>query len=277
MKIGYIGLGSQGSGMAEMIARSEHDLAVWARRPGVVDPYLALGAMEAASPADLASQCDIVGTCVMADVDVLGLARDQGMLAAMKPGSVFVNQATISPQTSLLLGELGSKHGVLIVDAPVSGSSAAALTKNLLVLASGADEAIHAARPMFDTYGKVVHCGGLGASQVAKIINNALYYSNSQLVHQAHVLAASLGLTSDGLDSVLETGSGGSFAAGVHASMFDPRAAGHIAQLCAKDVELFKALPGYDPALCLDLQAVAEHLVTSMTELARQASVPNPE
>jgi 3-hydroxyisobutyrate dehydrogenase len=124
MRIGFIGLGSQGSGMAEMIAKSGHELTVWARRPGVVDPYVALGARAAASPADLARDCDIVATCVMADKDVVELAEERGVLAAMRPGSVFVNHATIAPETVRRLGERAAAEGV-VVDAPVSGSSAA--------------------------------------------------------------------------------------------------------------------------------------------------------
>ena len=269
MRIGYIGLGSQGAGMAEMIARSEHDLVVWARREGVVDPYVALGVEVAASPADLAARCDIVGTCVMADADVIGLARDQGMLAAMRPGSVFVNQATISPQTSILLGELGSEHDVLIVDAPVSGSSSAARAKSLLVLASGEDTAIDAAQPMFDTYGKVIRCGALGGGQVAKLINNAVYYANSELVTQALAFAQSAGIGPEQMRAVLAAGSGASFALASQAALVDPNNTDHILGLVAKDVALFHALtPGETPTS--DLHRVAEGMARTLRDIAER-------
>src|SRR5688572_23275132 len=123
MRIGFIGLGSQGGGIAEMIAKSDHELVVWARRAGVVDPYVELGAKVAETPADLAGQCEIVATCVMADKDVLELAVDKGVLAAMKRNAIFVNHATVRPETARRLGESATAHGVRMIDAPVSGAS----------------------------------------------------------------------------------------------------------------------------------------------------------
>jgi 3-hydroxyisobutyrate dehydrogenase-like beta-hydroxyacid dehydrogenase len=266
MRIGYIGLGSQGAGMAEMIARAGHELVVWARRPGVVDPYVALGAAVAETPAALAAQCAIVGTCVMADDDVLELAGAKGMLAAMAPQSVFVNHATIRPQTARRLGELAEAHGVQVVDAPVSGSSAAARAKTLLVMAGGEAAAIDAAMPMFDCYAKVVRCGGLGDGQVAKLVNNGLYFANVELAHRALELAAALGVETDLMREVLKTGSGGSFAANSEPAFFSPAAAPHIVGLARKDVGLMQAFATEQGVNTGVLGDVAARLVATITD-----------
>jgi|EndMetStandDraft_4_1072995.scaffolds.fasta_scaffold299189_1 3-hydroxyisobutyrate dehydrogenase-like beta-hydroxyacid dehydrogenase len=242
MRIGFIGLGSQGAGMAEMIAKSDHELVVWARRPGVVDAYVELGAKAAATPAALAAECDIVATCVMADKDVVELAEDRGMLAAMRPGGVFVNHATIDPKTARRLGASAAPHGVEVVDAPVSGSSMAARAKSLLVLASGAEAAIDRAMPMFETYGKVFRCGALGNSQVAKLINNGVFYANMAIAHRALRLAERFDIPADLMRAFLAAGSGGSYAANVETAMFTPSNAAHISGLVEKDSGLLRAL-----------------------------------
>jgi 3-hydroxyisobutyrate dehydrogenase-like beta-hydroxyacid dehydrogenase len=271
MRIGYIGLGSQGSGMAEMIAKAGCELVVWARRPGVVDPLVALGARAAASPAELAAQCEIVGTCVMADHDVMELA--ESLLTAMTPGSVFVNHATIRPQTALRLGEVARPYGVQVVDAPVSGSSIAARDKTLLVMAGGEPAAIEAAMPMFDCYAKVLRCGGLGDGQVAKLVNNGLYFANAELAHRAFGLAAALGVDPDLMREVVAGSSGASFAAKYEPMLFNPAGAAHVAGLATKDVGLLKALAterGLDAGIVGD---VASRLIDSLTTLAASGRV----
>jgi 3-hydroxyisobutyrate dehydrogenase-like beta-hydroxyacid dehydrogenase len=261
MRIGYIGLGSQGAGMAEMIAKSDHDLVVWARRPGVVDPYVELGAVVAETPAELATGCDIVATCVMADADVIEIAETRGVLAAMRPGAIFVNHATILPETVRRIGESAARYGVEVLDAPVSGSSAAARAKSLLVLASGAEGTIDAAMPMFETYGKVIRCGALGASQLAKLVNNGVFYANAAIAHHAIRLAETFGISADQMRAVLAAGSGGSFAANVASSMFNPASASHIAGLVAKDSGLLANESGRGrPDAAKILEVVADTL-----------------
>jgi 3-hydroxyisobutyrate dehydrogenase-like beta-hydroxyacid dehydrogenase len=268
MRIGYIGLGSQGSGMAEMIAKAGHQLVVWARRPGVVDPFVALGAIAANSPGALAAQCEIVGTCVMADDDVIDLAESQGVLRAMASGSVFVNHATVRPGTAARLGEAARPYGVQVVDAPVSGSSIAARDKTLLVMAGGEPAAIDAAMPMFDCYAKVVRCGALGDGQVAKLVNNGLYFATSELAHRAIQLAAALGVDPDLMREVVAGSSGASFAAKYEPMMFNPAGASHVAALATKDIGLLKALAaehGLDAGIVGD---VASRLIDSLTAAA---------
>lgn len=268
MRIGYIGLGNKGAGMAEMIAREGHELVVWARRPGVVDPFVTLGATVAESPAVLAAQCQIVGTCVMADDDVISLATS--MLKAMAPGSVFVNHATIRPDTARRLGEMANANGVMVIDAPVSGDDRAAKSKSLLVLAGGDKDALAAAQPMFDCYAKVIYCGALGDGQMAKLINNGLFYANMELAHRAFELATAFGMNTDLLRNVVAACSGGSFSARVEPAMFNPAAANHIASLAVKDVALlneFTAIKGLNSGI---VGEVAGRLVESISEYAAQ-------
>jgi 3-hydroxyisobutyrate dehydrogenase-like beta-hydroxyacid dehydrogenase len=254
--------------MAETIARSGHDLIVWARRPSVVDPFVALGATVADSPASLAAQSEIVGTCVMADDDIVELAEAKGMLAAMAPGSVFVNHATIHPETARRLGETAKSHGIHLVDAPVSGSPATSHSKGLLVMAGGEVAAIDAAMPMLGCYGRVIRCGSLGAGQIAKLINNGIFFANMELAHRGLAMAAALGIEPALMRQVLAAGSGGSYAANIEDIVFNPAGAQHISELARKDVELLRKLSteqGLSPGV---VHEVASHLVDSMSALA---------
>ncbi len=247
MRIGYIGLGSQGAGIAEMIAKSEHDLVVWARRPGVTDAFVSLGAKVAESPAALAAQCDLVGLCVMADKDVEEMVYDRGILAAMKPGAVLVIQSTVRPQTVREIARSAERYGVDVIDAPVSGSSKGARAHTLLVMTGGTKEACAKAQPMFDTCaGKVIYCGGLGNGQIAKLVNNGLFIASLEVVHDAFEIGDGVGISREVLREVLLAGSARSYALEQSDRIFDSRMAAHISPLFLKDVDLLAEITKAD-------------------------------
>jgi 3-hydroxyisobutyrate dehydrogenase len=243
MRIGYIGLGNQGGGIADAIAQSDHELVVWARRPEVADTYVERGGTFAASPAELAAQCDIVGLCVTGDDDVTSLVTDQGVLESMRPGAVLAIQSTVRPQTVRSFSPRADERGVLLVDAPVSGSGDAARHRVLLVTTGGSQDAVAAATPLFDTCaGAVVHCGGLGDAQVAKLINNGLFTANLKIVLDAFEIGSQLGVDPDTLRSVLTAGSARSFGVEQSARIFAPNRPPHAVSLLRKDLALLADL-----------------------------------
>jgi 3-hydroxyisobutyrate dehydrogenase len=127
VRVGFIGLGSQGAPMAQRIVEAGFPLTLWARRPKTVEPFRDTAASVASTPAGLGAASDIVGICVVADADVEDvLLRSDGVFAGMSPGGIVAIHSTIHPDTCRHLAEQAAERGVAIVDAPVSGGGGAA-------------------------------------------------------------------------------------------------------------------------------------------------------
>jgi 3-hydroxyisobutyrate dehydrogenase-like beta-hydroxyacid dehydrogenase len=209
MRVGFIGLGSQGAPMARRIVEGGHELTLWARRPASVEPFADTAAKIADTPAELAAASDLVCLCVVGDDDVRQvLAGETGVLAGLAPGAVIAIHSTVHPDTCTEIAELAGRHDVSVLDAPVSGGGPAAADGTLLVMVGGAEADVEKARPVFATYADpVVHLGPLGSGQVAKILNNLLFSANLGSALSALELGDSLGVARDKLCEVLVRGS----------------------------------------------------------------------
>ncbi|OBF14869.1 NAD(P)-dependent oxidoreductase [Mycobacterium sp. ACS4331] len=210
MRVGFIGLGSQGGPMARAIVDSGITTTLWARRPASLEPYADTAAKVAGTPAELAAASDIVCLCVIGDDDVRQLAYgDDGLLAGLKPGGIIVIHSTVHPDTCRELAEKASAQGVSVVDAPVSGGGPAVEAKQLLVMVGGDEADIEKCRPVFETYADpIVHLGPLGAGQVSKILNNLLFSANLGAAISLLELGEQLGVARTKLGEVLTRGSG---------------------------------------------------------------------
>lgn len=242
-RVGFIGLGSQGGPMARRIVESGFPLSLWARRQASLEPYADTGATVASSLAELGAASDVVGICVVADGDVEDvLLRDDGVLSGMAPGGVVAIHSTVHPDTCRRLADEARRHGVGVVDAPVSGGGGAAAEQRLLVMVGGDDADIARCRPIFETYGNpVVHTGPLGSAQVAKLLNNFVLTAQVALALDTYAFADVLHVDRAGLEQVLSNGSGGSRAAGILArSGFDLSGLRHSVALLEKDVRLIR-------------------------------------
>lgn len=258
---GFIGLGSQGGPMAHRMIDGGYPLVVWARRPEVLEPYTAKGATAAATVAELGEQCDHVGICVVNDGDVLSIAEQ--LIPAMKPGSRIAIHSTILPETCAALEVQCDQRGLLFIDAPVSGGSPAAEAGTLTVMCGARQEAFDAARPVFETFGKlIVLLGPAGAGQRAKIVNNSLMAANMGLAHAAMSAADALGVDRKALAELVRESSGRSFGFDVYARLPSPAAFAVGAPMLTKDVGLLKTvLP--DEWGAEALRAAAEPFLTA--------------
>jgi 3-hydroxyisobutyrate dehydrogenase-like beta-hydroxyacid dehydrogenase len=209
MRVGFIGLGSQGGPMARRIVEGGYDLTLWARRPASVEPYADTAAKVAATPAELGAASDLVCLCVVGDDDVRQvLAGDTGVLAGMQPGGVIAIHSTVHPDTCRELAELAAEQGVSVIDAPVSGGAPAVEEGTLMVMVGGEEAIVEKCRPVFATYSDaIVHLGGLGAGQVAKILNNLQFSANLGSAMSTLELGDALGIPRDRLCQVLNRGS----------------------------------------------------------------------
>ncbi len=241
MRIGFIGLGSQGGPMARRIVDAGHSTTVWARRPASLEQFAGTAAMVAGSPADLAAESDLVCLCVGDDADVAEVAGgENGVLSALKPGSVIAVHSTVHPGTIRRLADEAVAGGISVVDAPVSGGGPAAAAGRLLVMAGGDADVVERCRPVFESYANlVVHVGDLGSGQTTKLLNNLLFTAHVGTAAGALTLGEALGISPDRLTQVMSHSSGASFALNVVGAPGGlGLLAGHPAALLQKDVRL---------------------------------------
>lgn len=242
MRVGFIGLGSQGGPMARRIVEAGFETTLWARRPESLDPYRDTDAKFADSPAKLAAASEVVCLCVVADEDVRQvITGENGVLEGLREGGIIVVHSTIHPDTARDLAAVVRERGATLIDAPVSGGGMGAAAGTLLVMVGGDTETVERCRPVFETYGNpVVHLGDLGAGLITKLLNNLLFTANLALAENTLTLGAELGVDPERLGEVVSHGSANSFALGrvVSAGGSLDRIGGHAGDLLKKDVSL---------------------------------------
>ena len=256
MRVGFIGLGSQGGPMARRIVDAGHPTTLWARRPATLEPFTDTAAKVAASPAELAAASDLVCVCVVDDTDVTDVVTS--VLGGMAPGGIVAVHSTVHPDTCRTLAAEAGARGVTLVDAPVSGGGRAAADGRLLVMVGGEPDAVARCRPVFATYGDpIVHLGPLGTGQVTKLLNNLLFTANLATAASTLALGTSLGVDAGRLAEVVSHGTANSFALGRIAAAGGTvdRIAQHAGPLLHKDVSLvadLAAAAGTRPGVVLD-------------------------
>ena len=207
---GFIGLGHQGSPMAERMIAAGMRPWIWARRDEVLDRYRDADARIAASPAQVGAECDVIGLCMYdADATDAVLFGDDGLMTSIRSGTVLAIHATVAPNYVVSLSERVADRGVRILDAPVSGGDAETASRGeLLVIVGGDDAELDACRPMIDTYSnRVVRVGPVGAAQATKLINNVLMTAITGLVFDAYEMGRAFSIDEEGLAEVLAGGS----------------------------------------------------------------------
>lgn len=196
MRLGFIGLGTMGRPMALHLLRAGHQLAVWARQSGTTRPLLAAGAIDCSSAAEVARRAEVVFTMVTggADVEQLTFAGD-GLLAGFAPGSILVDMSTIAPETARSLAQRLARHGIEMLDAPVSGGQQGAMAATLAIMVGGEAAALERVRPLFELLGtRIVHVGENGAGQVAKACNQMVMVAAIQAIAEALHLSGAAGV-----------------------------------------------------------------------------------
>jgi 3-hydroxyisobutyrate dehydrogenase len=130
-------------------------------------------------------------------------------LPTAKPGTLFIDCSTIDVENARRVHALARERGMMSLDAPVSGGTGGARAATLTFMAGGEDAAFARAKPLLEAMGKrIVHCGGAGAGQAAKICNNMILGVSMIAVGEAFVLAEKLGLSHQALFDVASTSSG---------------------------------------------------------------------
>ena len=190
-RIGFVGMGTMGGGMARNLLAKGHAVTVWNRSPERLAPLLTAGATAAAGLAALAAGSDLVMICVSDTPDVEQITLGPGgILEGLGAGSLVIDHSSISPRATRRLAEATAVKGAHWLDAPVSGGSEGAARGTLSIMVGGDSGQLERARPYLEAYGTTItHVGPTGAGQMAKLVNQALVAVTQQGVGEALLLA----------------------------------------------------------------------------------------
>ncbi|MDQ0635609.1 3-hydroxyisobutyrate dehydrogenase [Arthrobacter pascens] len=211
--IAFLGLGHMGGPMAVNLVKGGYHVVGFDVVPAALETAKAQGVPTAASPVEAVSGAGVVLTMFPSGQHVLdayrGVDGQPGLLAAAAPGTMFLDCSTINVDEALQASALAVDAGHLAVDAPVSGGVVGAEAGTLTFMVGGEPDDFETVRPMLEVMGKrVVHCGGHGGGQAAKICNNLILGVSMIAVSEAFVLGEKLGLTHQALFDVASAASG---------------------------------------------------------------------
>lgn len=196
MNIGFIGLGLMGRPLALHLARADHRLHLWARRPAALEPFKNVDAHLHISAAQVAQHAEIVFTMVADAPDVREVVLgENGIAQGGRPGLIVVDMSTINPNAAREIGAELAQRGIEFLDAPVSGGEIGAINATLTIMVGGKPEVFERVRPLFERMGKsITLIGDIGAGQVAKACNQILTGVGVAAVAEAFNFAAKNGV-----------------------------------------------------------------------------------
>jgi 3-hydroxyisobutyrate dehydrogenase len=209
-KVGFIGLGNMGLPMAQNLLKADFAVAGFDLNAQATEKLAASGGNRANSLADACKDAEVVITMLPAGEQVREIyLGDDGVLAAVPPGTLLIDSSTIDVKTARDVAQAARSRGFAMVDAPVSGGVAGAEAATLTFMVGGDDDAFERARPLLEKMGKtIVHAGGPGNGQAAKICNNMILGASMIVVSEAFLLAEKLGLDAQKLFDISSKSSG---------------------------------------------------------------------
>jgi len=207
-KVGFVGVGLMGHGMAKNIVEKGFALSVLGHRNRApIEDLLKRGATEARSARELAAASDVVVICVTGSPQVEAVINDpDGLAAAAKPITI-IDSSTSDPSSTVRLAAELSARGITMVDAPLSRTPKDAEAGTLDVMCGASPEDFERVRPILETFaGRIVHTGPVGSGHTMKLLNNFLAMGYAALYSEALTLGAKAGLTPQVFDAVIRDG-----------------------------------------------------------------------
>jgi 3-hydroxyisobutyrate dehydrogenase-like beta-hydroxyacid dehydrogenase len=240
MRVAFVGAGQIGTPMSERLLAAGHTVTVYARRPEVREHFAQAGAAVTDSLADAARGAEVVHLALYSDAQLeeVTLGPD-GLVAHLSDDTLLVSHTTGSPATVRRIADAGNGH---VVDAPFSGGADDVLNGRLTVMLGGATDDVERAHATVAAYAEpILPIAGLGSALAVKLVNNALFAANIQLVAQAEQIANDLGVDTPTLAHVVQQSSGASYVMGLIAGMGSTKslvdAAGHYMR---KDIDVVR-------------------------------------
>ena len=193
-RIAFIGLGHMGGGMAPNLAKAGHEVRAFDLSEEALGAAVEKGCVRAASTDEAVADAEVVITMLPAAQHVLDVHRNH-VLGKAPASALLIDCSTIDVASARTIEEEAATRGYTMVDAPVSGGIAAAAGGTLTFMVGGSDEAFERAKPFLEPMAKaVIHAGGAGAGQAAKICNNMILGATMAVTCEGFVLAQKLGL-----------------------------------------------------------------------------------
>ena len=210
MKIGFVGLGNMGSGMANNILKkieNKSDLYVYTRTPEKISKMAEKGASGCSSLEDLVSKVDIILTCLPNVETSRNLIMGSGGICDLaNSDQVIVDHSTVDVKTSKDCYEYAQNKDVNFLDAPISGGPGGAADGTLTIMVGGKEEIFNKAKPAFEMMGKKIsHMGPSGAGTAMKLVNQLLVSTNTVAAAEAFVLAEQAGVNLESAIDILNT------------------------------------------------------------------------
>jgi len=206
--VAFIGLGIMGGPMAANLVKAGFEVAGYNRSPEPVKRLVDAGGRGAESVADAVRGADVIVTMVPDSPDVEDVTGgDDGIYANAEKGAIHVDMSTIRPDVAVRVAEAGSKAGLRVLDAPVSGGEAGAIEGSLSIMVGGEPADFEAAKPVLEAVGKtIVHVGPAGSGQTVKAANQLIVAGNIQLLAEAVVFLEAYGVDTKAALEVLGGG-----------------------------------------------------------------------
>lgn len=213
-RVGFIGLGNMGYSMAQNIITKQTSSSNPAVMVFDLDKTKAVelansspAAQQASSIKELAENCDVIITMLPATKHVEGVMHgEDGIFANAKEGALLIDSSTIDPIASKELHTTAAKHGLRMLDAPVSGGVTGAAAGSLTFMVGGKDADVNAGRTVLEYMGKtIVHCGPMGAGGITKLCNNLSLAVSMVGTCEAMALGVRMGMDPKQLAGVLNT------------------------------------------------------------------------
>ncbi len=193
LRIAFLGTGLMGGPMCSRLLLAGYRLSVWNRTRAKAEPLASGGAMVHSSAADCASGADIVFLMLENGAVVDDVLFNQGVAAALRPGSIVVDMSSIAPAEARAIADRLSGSGLQFLDAPVSGGTVGAANGTLSIMIGGQPDVVERVRPLFQAMGRPTHVGPTGTGQVSKLANQMIVASTIGAVAEALVFAARAG------------------------------------------------------------------------------------
>ena len=210
LRIGLIGLGLMGRPMGMNLLKAGHKLTVWNRTPGRANELVVAGAVLAKTPYEAAEASEFLLT-IVSDPPALESVlwgqegKNDGALAGLRAGSIYVDSSTISPSLVGRIAAACRQRGVAFLDAPVTGGDWGAREGNLVFMIGGDDETLRQAEPILGVMGKKwFHLGPSGAGQTMKLAMNAILALEVGAMAEALALVTRAGLRGEQLVEVMQ-------------------------------------------------------------------------
>ena len=205
--IAFIGVGNMGNPMAQNLIKAGHAVVAFDLNADLLAKAADAGATAAGSAAEAVRGAEVVITMLPAGTHVKDVVS--GLFGDLDAGALLIDCSTTDVATAREVQAAAEERGFPMVDAPVSGGVGGAEAATLTFMVGGEDEAFVRAKPILEKMGKtIVHCGGPGTGQAAKICNNMMLGIQMASVSEAFVLAEKLGLDAQRLFDVSSTASG---------------------------------------------------------------------